>query len=272
MDASLQVLDGPLTGRLSGSGTDMMHAIVRTAAVPDRPPADLADQVVAVRDENGQVVDWHLGGPNADGARFSRWRGGFLTERVIGERALIAGFLDWADHHCDISALRILRLPSARVEPATAIRMRWQLAQAATRCRVLHEHGLGISTPANGATLIRGVVPAPAPVELLTWHGHSVYAAADHLQIRVPGSDPVEVIGWLLEGDGLVAQSRAGSRLVPDAVTARLLRAVGRGYPEVTLAPVALDHLLAPLFVFLADMTLVAEHSHAALQVRCGAG
>ncbi len=67
-----------------------------------------------------------------------------------------------------------------------------------------------------------------------------------------------------------VAKSRDGSRVVPDPAAARLLRLIGRGRSDVSVGPIALERLLAPLFVFLADMAQTAAQSRRPLYLRCG--
>jgi hypothetical protein len=136
---SMPQATAPMTGILSGDGTDVVRVTVYSHPAPAQPPDDIAGLVRPMHDEQGHFRDWRLSPAQPDhhvGSsefhRYREWRAGFATERYIGERALIRSFLDWAHGRCPVSTLEILRLPDAHVDFHKALMM---ARQADGACR-----------------------------------------------------------------------------------------------------------------------------------------
>ena len=98
----------------------------------------------------------------SDLERLRVWRGSYVTERLIGGVATVRAFIDWADRHCDVSALHGLRLAEAHFSPHSVMRVARQASEAADLCRRLGESGLGL-LGGERLGLVRGFVTSGGP-------------------------------------------------------------------------------------------------------------
>jgi hypothetical protein len=271
----VQVTATALTGALSGTGQDMLRATVHTGAVPSHPPGELADLVQPVYDSRGQLRDWRIGasrsGQRVDDiafARYRHWRSQFAEDRVLGERALIRAFLEWAGTRCETSALAILRAPAGRVDFHAALMMKMQIEGCRRVVAATAEDGIGLYPGGSTRGALRAFIPMDPPALLLGLGRSALTAGPDGLCLRSPEAEGGvrAVTGWRVARLGVAAAVQDGEvDLAGDAAT--LLRVAGRQSPVVEVHPAALSILLAPLLVFLRDAAALAGDTASDLQL-----
>ncbi|MDQ2956086.1 MAG: hypothetical protein M3Y42_03865 [Actinomycetota bacterium] len=264
----------PITGILSGSGTDLLRVTVYTDPVPTHPPTELDGLLSPVYDADGHLLDWRLDPTHAEHSveaadfQFYRsWRSGYSTERFIGERALVQAFLDWAAGCCDVSALQILRLPKAHADFHKALEMGLQIDRARRCTEVATEPGFGIFTKAGHSSASRAFIPTDPPTVLLATGTTTVTIGRDGLSLR-QGEDAVFVHGWRADGDGIVANTGDGELALGTSPAARLLRIIGRNAPQAEVRPCPVGTLVAPLLIFLKDAAQLGGKAATGLYVR----
>lgn len=269
------------TGILSGRGTEPVHVTVHIEPVPSAPPGDLAGQVVEVRDRDGALLDWQLvHDPGVEQPerlarimRFRSWRQAFAVDRFIGERAFVLAAIDWADRHCDASALHILRLSEGYIPDAKVLRLRWQLDRIRARCSADAGTGFGIFAPPERTAPARGLLPTDPPTTVLANADAEVLVGPAGLQLRTRGSGAaIDVTGWRVDARAVVAQTSDGVLELDRSPAAELLCAIGQDAPQVAVRPVELRRLFASLLTFLADAADLAAECRTGLHVRSGWG
>jgi hypothetical protein len=253
-------------GVLADGGTALVRLFVFTRPVPQQAPPQLASLLEAERRHDGSVVDWHLRAEVslADLERLRVWRSGYVTERLIGDVATVRAFIDWADRHCDVSALHGLRLAEAHFSPHSVMRVARQASEAADVCRRLGESGLGL-LGGERLGLVRGFVTSGGPVNVLTDRHASVTASADGLTVYDSVAGKFNVTGWREDERGVVATTPEGEVTLGNGHAARLLQKMAPGYESVTVHPVLLTRIFAELIGFLPEMAREAANSHTEL-------
>jgi signal transduction histidine kinase len=164
----------------------------------------------------------------ADLEQLRVWRSSYVTERLIGDVATVRAFIDWADRHCDVSALHGLRLAEAHFSPHTVMRVARQASEAADLCRRLGENGLGL-LGGERLGLVRGFVTSLGPVNVLTDRHASVIAGADGLTVYDNIAGKFNVTGWREDERGVVATSPEGEVTLGHGHAARLLQKMAPG-------------------------------------------
>lgn len=264
-----------LTGALSGTGHDMLRATVHTGPVPSHAPSELADLVQPVYDSRGHLRDWRIGasrsGQRVDDVAFARyrhWRSGFAEDRVLGERALIRAFLDWAGTRCDTSALAVLRSPAGRVDFHAALKMKIQIDGCRRAVDASDVDGISLYPGGSMRGALRAFIPLDPPALLLGLGRSALTAGPDGLGLQSPeieGGAGI-VTGWRVTGPVVVAASQ-GSEVELRADAATLLRVAGRQCPVVEVHREPLGTLVAPLLVFLRDAASLAGDTASDLQI-----
>jgi len=254
-------------GVLADGGTALVRLFVFTRPVPQQAPPQWASLLEAERRHDGTVVDWHFSAEAspADRERLRAWRGGYVTERLIGDVATVRAFIDWADQRCDVSALHGLRLAEAHFSPHSVMRVARQASEAADLCRRLGENGLGL-LGGERLGLVRGFVTSGGPVNVLTDRHASVIASADGLTVyddHIAGK--FNVTGWREDERGVVATTAEGEVALGTGHAAHLLQKMAPGYESVTVHPVPLTRIFAELIGFLPEMAREAANSHTEL-------
>jgi hypothetical protein len=107
----------------------------------------------------GNVIDWRLRyrleDPESDASAarqrwlFRQWRSQFVIDRLAGDCAAVAAFLDWADRNCDVSLLHVLRLDEGRIRSRDVPRAGWQAGRAGAAMRASGELGVGVIAASN---------------------------------------------------------------------------------------------------------------------------
>jgi hypothetical protein len=253
-------------GVLADGGTALVRLFVFTRPVPQQAPPQLASLLEAERRHDGSVVDWHFRSEAslADIERLRVWRSSYVTERLIGDVATVRAFIDWADRHCDVSALHGLRLAEAHFSPHTVMRVARQASEAADLCRRLGENGLGL-LGGERLGLVRGFVISGGPVNVLTDRHASVTASGDGLTVHDNIAGKFNVTGWREDERGVVATTPKGEVTLRNGHAARLLQKMAPGYESVTVHPVPLTRIFAELIGFLPEMAREAANSHTEL-------
>lgn len=277
------VAPSPSAGLLAGEGSAMVHALVYHHAVPQQPPAALADLLQPVRTDDGQVQDWQLSMGTLLAHRerpvhdvwssFAAWRRTYVTERVVGDLATVHSFLAWADHRTDVSALHVLNLRNARVEPGTTPTVAYQVAEAEAACRAGGDLGLGVSVPQRPG-LVRGFCVGDEPVLLLADRGAEVSATRTGLDLVDPdlaGSRRhLLVHGWVVASDGVTAVTDDGPVELGTARGGRLLAQIAPGCEHAAVGPVPLLSVFGPLLLALREAATTASADLLPLYVRTG--
>jgi hypothetical protein len=253
-------------GVLADGGTALVRLFVFTRPVPQQAPPQLASLLEPERRRDGTVVDWHFSADAtpADRERLRAWRSSYVTERLIGDVATVRAFIDWADRHCDVSALHGLRLAEAHFSPHSVMRVARQASEAADLCRRLGENGLGL-LGGERLGLIRGFVTSLGPVNVLTDRHASVIAGVDSLTVYDNIAGKFNVSGWREDERGLVATTPDGEVALGNGHAAHLLQKMAPGYESVTVHPVPLTRIFAELIGFLPEMAQEAANSHTEL-------
>jgi hypothetical protein len=265
-----------MNGILSGTGGDLVRATVHLHAVPAQPPADLADEVHPAYDSRGQLIDWLFGSPDpshrTETDRFHAyraWRATFASDRFLGERALVLALLGWAGSHCDLSALGVLRLPSAAVDFHTALTMDLQAARAQQVLNASADTGFGLSSPEGHSGIFRAFIPTEPATVLLEDADGRLTVAPDGLTVQGSTLDrPLTgITGWQVGAGHVLATHRDGEDQVTGS-PAELLRIAGRHASAVQVGQRPLGVLLAPTLVALRDACTLAGRSRAELHFR----
>ncbi len=262
-------------GVLAAGGTCTLRAYVYTGSVPDRAPAEWDERAEPVRDRAGDVVDWRLapgrvsGPAAADRSAFRRWRADWVTDRVMGDRAEIDGFLDWADHRCDVSLLHVLRLPEASLPWTRAARAAWQASQAVATARSLAETGVGLCSTRRGG-LVRGFVTCLGPVRVLAAGDTEVTADADGLLLRQGGLAD-RVLGWRTGPDGTVVRTPSGEVALGTTPAGTLVRSLAPADHEIVVDAVPLHRLFAGIGLRVPEIARVAQAARHPIVFRYGA-
>ncbi|HST47779.1 hypothetical protein [Jatrophihabitans sp.] len=271
----------PVTGILSGTGSELIRATVRLRAVPDRPPAELAEDVHPFYDSSGRLADWLFGSTRADHPAapgsyeaYRSWRSGFASDRFVGERAFVTALLVWAAGRCDTSALAVLRLPTGRADAHAALTMHLQAGKLQQAVNDSGQAGLGLVRPDARATprAFRAFLPTDPATVLLADSGLRLTAGPDGLTLAGPGTDRLAGIpGWRLVADQgadsvLVGSADGEAELTGPA--AALLRAAGRHAPSVQVRQDPLASLVAPTLVALRDACALAGNTRSELFFR----
>jgi len=253
-------------GVLADGGTAVVRLFVFTGPVPQQAPPQFASLLEPERRNDGTVVDWHFSADatSADRERLRAWRSGYVTERLIGDVATVRAFVDWADRHCDVSALHGLRLAEAHFSPHSVMRVARQATEAADLCRRLGENGLGL-LGGERLGLIRGFVTSGGPVNVLTDRHASVTASVDGLTVDDQVFGKLNVTGWREDERGVVATTSEGEVVLGTGYAARLLQKMAPGYESVSVHPVPLTRIFAELIGFLPEMAREAAYSHTEL-------
>jgi hypothetical protein len=253
-------------GVLADGGTAVVRLFVFTRPVPQQAPPQLASLLEPERRHDGTVVDWHFSADAtpADRERLRAWRSSYVAERLIGDVATVRAFIDWADRHCDVSALHGLRLAEAHFSPHSVMRVARQASEAADLCRRLGENGLGL-LGGERLGLIRGFVTSLGPVNVLTDRHASVTASTAGLTVYDSIAGKSNVTGWREDERGVVATTPDGEVALDNGHAARLLQKMAPGYESVTVHPVPLTRIFAELIGFLPEMAREAANSHTEL-------
>lgn len=261
-------------GLLGPGGRRLLRAFVYTGPVPAEPPSAWAEQAEPVHDAAGAVVDWRLcRGPAAtdgaaDRADFRRWRDRWVTDRVIGDRAEVDGFLDWADHRCDVSLLHVLRLPEASLPWTKAARAAWQATQALATARSSGESGLGLVSGRHGG-LVRGFVTCRGPV-LVVGEGDVAISAADGALLLQRAGRTRRVTGWQVGDGGVTARTADGDVELGRSPAGLLLCSLAPAEHDVEVAPVPLHRMFAGIGLRVPDLARVAQAAGRPLEFRYG--
>ncbi len=275
-----------LTGLLAGTGADLLRATVVTRPLPERPPAELLEFLSPVYDAHAHLIDWRLAPhgsdphathqpmTSADIAAYRAWRAEFVTERFLGERALVRAFLDWARPRCETRALDVLRLDAAHVDFHTALAMRLQLDHARRILDTGEDHGYGLYTAPGRRVASRTFIPADPPVVLLAAATSvlSVGPSGVSLQLSAESGDPITVTGWTSAAGSVHVRTPGNEVALDEGAAARLLQVAGRHAEFVEVRQEPLSTLLAPLLVFLRDATDLAGDTGCDLHIRSGWG
>lgn len=263
------------TGGLLGPGaTRTLRGFVYTGAVPERPPREWVDHADPVRDSSGAVVDWRWGrqstGETAAGrTEFRRWRATWVADRVIGDRAEVDGFLDWADHRCDVSVLHALRLPEAALPWTKATRAAWQANQAWTTARTRGETGLGLVSGRHGG-LLRGFVTGRGPV-LVRAEGDVRLTASDADGLVLErGATGQQVTGWHVGDDGVTARTPQGDLDLGRSPAGLLLCSLTPAERDVEVTRVPLHRMFAGIGLRVPELAGVAQAAGRPLVLRYG--
>lgn len=284
-----------VTGLLAEGGSTMVRALVYHGQVPQQAPDSLAEVVEPVTDGR-EIRDWRLNLPRLLSQdepalkmrdRFVVWRQTYVTERLLADVATVRSYLIWAGKHTDISALTVLNLPRARIDPKSAPRVAWQVHEID---RLLHraEPGIGIVSPQRTG-LVRGFVVGDEPVVLLAEPTGRLAAVRDGLQLTtglvyrtpsaLPGSAPVPlgapppppqillVRGWTVSVEGVVAITADEQVSLDAGVGARLLVGLAPGVEQAAVEPVPLTSIFSGLSTHLPEMALLATNNRVPLIV-----
>lgn len=248
-------------GLLAHGGTAMVKLYVFHRPSPQEPPSQWAELLEPERRKNGMIVDWHPRSSLDAGQRdqLRQWRSGYVTERLIGDVATVRGFLDWADRHCEVSALHPLRLSEAHFPVHSVMRIAQQAQDAAEVCRRRGDVGLGLMA-ADHDGLVRGFANCDGPVTVLADRGTRIVAAGDAVQLSDPVVGTATVTGWHRADGGLTASTPAGELPLGVGRAAALLSRLAPGSDAVRVQQVALPRIFAELLVHLPDMAREAAH------------
>ncbi len=265
-------------GLLTAGGTDMLHAVVHTSPVPTRPPEALAETVRAVRDVHDRLVDWELASSDP-GHRVTRaavdgfhdWRSTFTYERALGERALASTFVAWAARRTATSTLSVLARPAATLAPPATIHLKWQLDQARQAYASSPDSAVALFDAANGNSPIRGFLADEVPTVVLASRELAVTAGAAGIQIHWAGTGDLSTLtGWRRDASGLTLFTPEGDVVVSSPTAADLISDVGHGHDVVSVRPIPVHRLFAPLAASLGDAASLAMTCRTGLSLYSG--
>lgn len=269
----------PMTGILASGGSTMVHALVYHQQTPQVPPESLVGVVDPIRNDDGSVRDWRLSVPRLLGQRvepvydikdeFVKWRTGFVTERLLGDVATVRAFLQWAEHLTDITALRVICLPHARIDQKRAPRVAWQAHEAAAACRARAEKGLGVTSPTRTG-VVRGFVVGPTPLLVLGQENASVFAVPAGFELHDNDAPVLLVHGWLVRTDGITVITDNREVALGNSLGGRLLAQVAPGVSQASAVPVPLTSIFSGLLVHLPELALLAARNGTSLLISAG--
>jgi hypothetical protein len=203
------------------------------------------------------LTDWLFGSPDPHHhtatesfEAYRAWRATFASDRFIGERAFVAALLRWAAGHCDLSALGVLRLPSAAVDFHAALAMNLQAAKAQQVLNASADTGFGLSRPEGHQGAFRAFLPTDPATVLLEDPEGRLTIGSDGLTLQGSTLDrPLAgITGWQVaddHDDHVSATHAAGEDRVTGS-PAGLLRIAGRHAPAVQVRQRPLGVLAAP--------------------------
>jgi hypothetical protein len=265
---SAQAVSNANAGLLSDPGTAMVWLMMHHRAVPTAAPSELQAVVAPVIDHHDQLIDWRFR-PPSDGShpdlanvfeRVHQWREQWLTERAVGDAATLRTVLSWGDHRVGVSALHVLGVPDAKLEPE-AVPL---AAMQAKKLRTAMADGYGVAfLDLDSGRVARAFAPVAAPTDLLSTSRARLTLVGD--QVQLP--DGAILRTW----SSLEIETDSGTRPIT-AAELELLRRVAPGHERVSVSRVELTRLFAPLLASLVDMTELASGGHHSLYVRRGLG
>ncbi len=184
---SAQAVSTP-AGLLTDPGTAMVWLMMHHQPVPTSPPAELRDVVAPVLDHHGQLIDWRFR-PPSDGShpdlanifeRVHQWREQWLTERAVSDAATLRTVLSWGDHTVGVSALRVLGVPDARLEPETVPLACMQAKKL--RSAMAGRFGVALVDMESGR-VARAFAPVEVPTVLLSSTHSGLTLNGDHVEL-----------------------------------------------------------------------------------------
>jgi hypothetical protein len=253
-------------GVLAGGGTAVVRLFVFNRPAPQEPPIQWSGVLEPEKRADGTIVDWRLVGPlpPEEWERLRNWRSGYVTERMIGDVATVRAFIDWADRHCDVSALHGLRLLEAHFSTKSVMRVARQTTEAGNVCRSRGDMGVGLFGGERGG-LIRGFDTSEGPVTVLADRYASVTANSDRLTVLDSQAGRLHVTEWQTADNEVMVQTPNGDVSLGNGHAAALLRKTAPGFETVSVRSVPLTRIFAELLGYLPEMAREAANSHAEL-------
>lgn len=194
------------------------------------------------------------------------------TRLLLGERAFINAFLDWASTSCNTRLLGRLRLPATKVAYHDALLLHEELRAVRRMCERSDASGLGVYTRDRSAP-VRALMCDSRRLQLQTSSGE-LETGPDGLILRFTQTDRpalTAISSWTLSHDATTVVSSDGTNELTGR-EAVLLQTLGRGVSHAEVRWTPLRQLAAPLLEFLYEASERAGEQGSGMVIRTASG
>lgn len=189
------------------------------------------------------------------------------TRFLLGERAFITAFLDWASARCNVQLLGRLRLPATKVQYHDALRLHEELRAVRRMCESSDAAGLGVYTHDHSAP-VRALM-CDSPRLQMQSSTTTLETGPEGLVLRNARADrPTlnSIAAWdLSQASATVLSTNGLDELTNEE--AMLLSALGRGASQAEVRWTPLRQLASPLLEFLYEASELAGERRSGLSV-----